>query len=152
MIKPEHGDEKIDEQNTGHGHVGDEKHEHHISTDFIVPFDIVENLQLAEDLPIGQIDNRSWNVPRELLHSVHQTVRGHTERQDEHREHHHVEFHVVHLDKHPMHRHTTLTGLTISPIITSFGPSRLIAEKVSNVLMYQMDKSTARKILAAQKH
>ncbi len=41
---------------------------------------------------------------------------------------------------------------TISLIITSFGPSRFIAENTSSVLIYQMDKSIAKRIRAAEKH
>ncbi len=41
---------------------------------------------------------------------------------------------------------------TISPIITSLGPSLFTAEKTSSVRIYQIDKSTARTIRAPQKH
>ena len=41
---------------------------------------------------------------------------------------------------------------TISPIITSLGPSLFAAEKTSSVRIYQIDKSTARTIRAMQKH
>ena len=41
---------------------------------------------------------------------------------------------------------------TISPIITSFGPSLFTAEKTSSERIYHRDKSTARTIRAMQKH
>ena len=41
--------------------------------------------------------------------------------------------------------------ITISPIITNFGPSRLTAANISSERIYQSDKSIARITRAAQK-